>query len=78
MKIVRIVLAAVALAVAVISAAILVLDLILFTDELALLPPELALYAWFWGSMDIQPAMFPLLLLLAGAVGFYLATRSWR
>jgi hypothetical protein len=78
MKIVRIVLAAVSLAVTVISAAILVLDLALFADELALLPPQLALYAWFWGVIDIQPAMFPLLLLLAGTVGFYLATRSWR
>jgi hypothetical protein len=78
MKIVRIVLAAVSLAIAAIAAAILVLDLVLFADELALLPPQLALYAWFWGAMDIQPAMFPLLLLLAGAVGIYLATKSWR
>ena len=78
MKMIRILLATVSLAVTVISAAILVLDLVLTAGELALVPPQFALYAWFWGAMDIQPAMFPLLLLLAGAVGFYLATRSWR
>jgi hypothetical protein len=78
MKIVRILLAAVSLAVAVISAAILVSDLVLYADELALLSPQLAFEAWFWGVMDIPSAFFPLLLLLAGAVGFYLATTSWR
>jgi hypothetical protein len=78
MKIVRIVLAAVSLAVTMISAAILVLDLVQFADELALLPPQLVLYAWFWGVMDIPSAFFPLLLLVVGAAGFYLATKSWR
>jgi hypothetical protein len=78
MKIVRIVLAAVSLAVTVISAAILVSELILYAVELASLSPQLALESWFYGAMDIPSAFFPLLLLLAGAVGFYLATKSWR
>jgi hypothetical protein len=75
MKIVRILLGVVSLAVTVISAAILVVDQIQFGALLGLLPPILAFQGWFWGFADVPSAIFPLLLLLAGAFGLHLATK---
>jgi len=78
MKIVRMALAAVALAVTVISAAILVLDQVQFSGDLAGMDMPSTVLGWFWGIGDLPPAILPLLLLLAGVTGLYFATRSGR